>query len=128
MTGVMGADLVAPDAFDALAPDVREALEDAVELIADVARSDAGIGALEGSVKWGQPSIATRPKTGTPIRLGAVKSGEAALFVQCTTTLVADWASADLRFEGSRAVLLEGADPVALRGFVRAALTYHIHK
>jgi len=104
----------------------RPALENALKLISEVAEADSDIGSLEASLKWGQPSVATKPKTGTPIRLGVVKSGEPALFVHCQTSLVADWQGSDLRFEGSRAVLLDGADPAALSGFVRAALRYHL--
>ncbi|MGB0800067.1 MAG: DUF1801 domain-containing protein, partial [Planktomarina sp.] len=85
----------------------------------------------EETRKWGQPSF-TDPgrKLGTPIRIGQTKSGDAALFVHCQTTVVADFRATvgqDLRYDGNRALLIgdehEVPSPI-LRAFITAALTY----
>jgi len=90
------------------------------------------VGDIEESLKWGQPSYGTKPKTGTPIRLGLSKGGSPALFVHCQTTLVSDLDSNNihgLETLDNRAVLLPKGtfwENPGLRSFVRAALTYHL--
>ena len=118
--------------FGAFDPEARAALEGLREMIFDVATGLTEVTGVEESLKWGQPSYAPKPKTGTPIRLGVTKGGEATLFVHCQTTLVSDLEADNahgLRTIDNRAVVLplEGvADHPGLRGFVRAALTYHL--
>mgnify|MGYP000722380901 CR=1 FL=1 len=97
------------------------------DMIYEVAAETGAAGKVVEEVKWGQPSFATSPKTGTPIRLGLNKAGAPTLFVHCQTTLVADYVATvgqNAVVEGNRAVVLP-EDIDAIRPLVRAALTYH---
>lgn len=114
-------------AFEQFEGPARARLIEMKDLIHAVARDTAQAGTVVEEVKWGQPSFATRPKTGTPIRLGLTKSGAPAMFVHCQTTLVSDYVATvgqDAVVEGNRAVILPD-DLQALRPLIRAALTYH---
>lgn len=110
----------------------RGPLEDARATILEIAAELEPVRDIEESLKWGQPSYQPKPKTGTPIRLGVSKSGAPTLFVHCQTTLVADLAADnvhDLATIDNRAVVLPKenvATHPGLRGFIRAALTYHL--
>ncbi len=91
------------------------------------------VGRLEEALRWGQPACLTvETGAGSALRLGIPKSGGFALYVNCRTSLIADFrpmAPADMRFEGSRAVLFEeGAtiDPAAISWLIARALTYHL--
>lgn len=92
------------------------------------------IALIEESLKWGQPSYATNPKTGTPIRLGLHEEDQPALFVHCQTTLVAvhrGIAPPSVKFIDNRAILLtdfDDAENAFLNTFITAALTYHMEK
>ncbi|MEM5469237.1 DUF1801 domain-containing protein [Celeribacter marinus] len=79
------------------------------------------------SLKWGQPSYAT-PK-GTPLRLGHLKTGGAAIYSHCQSRVIPELRdlAPDLNYDGTRAVHLDPdhALPVApLRLMIRRALTY----
>ncbi len=116
-------------AFDALPGDVRPALVWLRALIFATAEAE-GAGPVEEALRWGQPAYIA-PK-GSTIRLGQAKSGEAALFVNCRTSLIEDFravAPAGSRFEGTRAVLFgPGADidEAALAILIARALTWHV--
>ncbi len=90
------------------------------------------VSSIEESLKWGQPSYAPVPKTGTPIRLGVTKTGAPTMFVHCQTTLVSDLEADNahgLKTIDNRAVLLPSgdlADHPGLLNFVRLAFTYHV--
>jgi len=60
-------------------------------LILDTAKATKGVGALEETLKWGQPSyLTTESKSGSMIRIDRVKSDAAsyAVFFHCQTDLV----------------------------------------
>jgi hypothetical protein len=114
-------------AFDQFEDDTRARLGALRDLIHTVASETPDAGAVVEEVKWGQPSYATKPKTGSPMRLGLTKSGEPARVVHCQTTLVADYVAGPgqgAAVEGTRAVILPD-DLEELRPLIRAALTYH---
>ncbi|MEM7524945.1 MAG: DUF1801 domain-containing protein [Pseudomonadota bacterium] len=114
-------------AMAAFSGSAREALNAARRMIEEEAAAAPEIAELEASLKWGQPSFAPTPKTGTPIRLGLTKSGAPALFVHCGTTLIEDWsriAGPSARVEGNRALILEPDDLESARPFIRRALTF----
>ena len=118
-------------AFQEFDPSVRDQLLAFREMIFVVGASLDAVQRIEESLKWGQPSYNALPKTGTPIRLGQSKSGEACLFVHCQTTLVGDLASAgghDLRTVDNRSVLLpkDLSSSPELLTFIRATFTYHV--
>src|SRR6267142_1112052 len=77
-------------------------------LIFDTAKTTKGVGALQETLKWGQPSYLTaETKSGSTIRIDQVKSA------------------------ANRSILLNAADDVfepALRHCVALALTYHLNK
>ncbi|MBU2994530.1 DUF1801 domain-containing protein [Octadecabacter sp. 1_MG-2023] len=91
------------------------------------------VGRITESLKWGQPSYATPDtKAGTPIRLGATKSGDLAVFTHCQTTVMSDFralAPPEMKFDGNRAVHLSPDMPIPLAEItplIRAALTYRL--
>ncbi|MEX2520516.1 MAG: DUF1801 domain-containing protein [Paracoccaceae bacterium] len=115
-------------AFAEFAPEIRRQLMAARDLILEEGASAEGVEAVSVTLKWGQPSYAPQPKTGTPIRLGVTKGGAPALFVHCGTSLIEDWlalAGPDAPHEGRRAALIGPEGPEPLRLLVRAALTCH---
>jgi len=123
-------------AFAEMSGPLRAHLLEIRALIFGVAQ-DCGVGPLTETLKWGQPAYLTQAsKAGTTIRLGQHKGhpGDAALFVNCQTSLIDEFGSLfadELRFEGNRAVLvrLENALPKSQLGScIRLALTYHRRK
>lgn len=124
-------------AYDAFSPKPRAILLQVRDMIFAAADSDKRIGALEETLKWGQPSYLTNaPKSGTTIRLGthSKSPGHCALFVHCQTSLVRQWRdlyTGILEFEGNRAILLGPNTPLAgdpLRHCIAMALTYHLRE
>ena len=118
-------------AFAALPAAQRPDFEALRGMIHDLARADPATGAVVEEVKWGQPSFATRPKTGTPLRLGMAKSGRMAVFVHCQTDLIGALAPhlRHLIVDGNRAVEFAGlgvAERAELRQVIGAALRYHL--
>jgi hypothetical protein len=105
-------------------------------LIIDTARATQGVGALEETLKWGQPSYLTsESKSGSTVRIDQVKAepGQYAVYFHCQTNLVETFRELypELRFSGNRAILLDAGDrlPEAeLRHCVALALTYHLSK
>jgi hypothetical protein len=106
-------------------------------LIFDTARATRGVGRLEETLKWGQPSYLTsETKSGSTIRIDRVKSsaGQYAIYFHCQTDLVATFRElypSELRYGGNRSILLDAAQRLpepALRHCVALALTYHLNK
>lgn len=123
--------------FDAYPPTVRERLQGLRRLIFDTASGTEGVGSVQETLKWGQPSYLTvRPKSGTTIRIDQVASvpGRYALYVHCQTSLVETFRTLypdALIFEGDRAILFDGETdppPDILRHCIALALTYHLRK
>ncbi len=84
------------------------------------------------TLKWGQPAyLPGRKGIGTTLRLGVAKTGEAALFVHCQTTLIDELHEmfpGTFRTVGNRSVLFradEGVQDDKLGQFMLRALTYH---
>ena len=107
------------------------------QLIFDVAAETEGVGELEETLKWGQPSYLTvRPKSGSTIRIDQVKSieGQYAMYFHCQTTLMDTFKEIyanEFRFEGNRSIIFNVGDQVpvqALSHCIAMALTYHLDK
>jgi len=107
------------------------------QLIFETAAGLEGVGPLDETLKWGQPSYLTsQTKSGTTIRVDQNKSkpDQYCLFVHCQTSLLATYREfyADvLRINGKRCVEFNvDEDPPedALRHCIELALTYHHHK
>ncbi len=126
MTPAMPAEVAR--AFAALPGEIRSALDRLRALIFAVAEAE-GAGPVEEALRWGAPAYLA-PK-GSTIRLGQAGTGEAALFVNCRTSLIEDFrplAPAGSRFEGTRAVLFgpgQDIDEAALAILIARALTWH---
>jgi hypothetical protein len=105
-------------------------------LIFDTAAATNGVGALQETLKWGQPSYLTaESKSGSTIRIDRVKSGDqVAMYFHCQTDLVATFRELypnELTYAGNRAVIFNADDDIpeaALRHCVGLALTYHLRK
>ena len=105
-------------------------------LIFDTADATEGVGALEETLKWGQPSYLTaESKSGSTIRIDQVKAeaGQYAVYFHCQTDLVETFRELypQLRYGGNRSILLDAGEKLpaaALRHCVALALTYHLRK
>ena len=125
------------EAFTVFTPAVRKKLMQLRSLIFDVAYKTEGVGGLEETLKWGQPSYLTKKsKSGSTIRLGREKKteGDYAVYFKCQTTLVATFKElypTKFRYEGNRAILFSVNDKIPLRELshcISLALTYHLDK
>ena len=120
--------------FQAYPSAVRKRLLALRRLIFDTAANTAGVGRIEETLKWGQPSYLTHPKSGSTIRIDQVPPGGYALYVHCQTNLVATFRElypTELAYGGNRSILLdEERDPPEsiLRHCIALALTYHARK
>jgi Domain of unknown function (DU1801) len=131
------ADPKVEEAFNVFPPAIRKKLMRLRALIFDEASKTDGVGELEETLKWGQPSyLTTQSKSGSTIRLGREKKtkGDYAIYFKCQTTLVAtikDRFQDKFRYEGNRAILFNVDDKIPvreLRHCIALALTYHRNK
>lgn len=106
-------------------------------LIFDIAAATPGVGALEETLKWGEPAYLTSESgSGSTVRLGwkSRQPDQYALYFNCRTTLVDTFRTlfpTGLRFEGNRALVfaVNGKPPAdTLRFCIMAALTYHLKR
>lgn len=116
---------------------VRQQLLSLRALIFETAKATEGVGLLEETLKWGQPSYLTpKTKSGSTIRIDQVKKGEGAfaLYVHCQSGLVRQFKElydTELRFDGKRAILFDldtSLPEEPLRHCVALALTHHLRK
>jgi hypothetical protein len=122
--------------FGAYPSPVRSKLLALRRLIFDTADTTEGVGALEETLKWGQPSyLTTESKSGSTIRIDQVKAeaGRYAVYFHCQTDLVETFRELypELSYSGNRSILLDAADKLpekALRHCIALALTYHARK
>jgi Domain of unknown function (DU1801) len=105
-------------------------------LILDTAAATKGVGELQETLKWGQPSyLTTATKSGSTIRIDQVKASASqyAVYFHCQTDLVATFRELypKLTYAGNRAVIFNAENAIpeaALRHCVALALTYHLRK
>jgi hypothetical protein len=116
---------------------VRSKLLKLRDLIFSTAKRTPGVGALEETLKWGQPSyLTTETKSGSTIRLDAIPAmpGSYALYVHCQTTLVETFKEKfgpTFRYEGNRALIFSAKAKIPeteLRECIALALTHHSKK
>jgi hypothetical protein len=136
----MGKKIVDPkveEAFNGYHPAVRKKLMRLRMLIFDVASETEGVGELEETLKWGQPSyLTTKSKSGSTIRIGREKKteGDYAIYFKCQTSLVATFKERfknKFRYEDNRAILFRVTDKIPVRELshcIAMALTYHLNK
>jgi hypothetical protein len=106
-------------------------------LILQTAEAAKSVGALQETLKWGQPSYLTaETKSGSTIRIDRVKSAanQYAIYFHCQTNLVETFRAlypTQFSYGGNRCILFDAADKLpeaALRHCVALALTYHLNK
>ena len=122
--------------FGAYPPGPRQRLLTLRELVFRVAAATPGVGALDESLKWGEPTYTSRNKAGSPFRMDwkAKAPDDYAVYFHCQTGLVAMFRTMfpnDFRFEGNRALVLALTSKVPedeLAVCIGAALTYHRNK
>ncbi|WP_298280610.1 DUF1801 domain-containing protein [uncultured Bradyrhizobium sp.] len=122
--------------FDGYPAPVKAKLLALRRLIFEAAKTTKGVGALEETLKWGQPSYLTAETgSGSTIRIDQVKpaADQVAVYFHCQTNLVETFRELypELSYSGNRAILLDVAGKlpeVELRHCVALALTYHLNK
>ena len=123
--------------FAAYPPALRKKLKSLRRLILETAQKTAGVGPLEETLKWGQPSyLPVQSGSGTTVRIDQVK-GEPhryAMYFHCQTDLVATFREIypdELTYQGNRSILFnldDTIDEAALSHCIALALTYHQRK
>ncbi len=107
------------------------------QLIFVTAAQTKGVGELEETLKWGQPSYLTSgPKSGSTIRIDAIKSApdRYAMYFHCQTRLVETFREVYphvLTYEGNRAIVFNVNRKIPeqpLQHCIALALTYHLNK
>ena len=123
--------------FDAYPDTIRAKLMMLRAMILETAASIDGVGPLEETLKWGQPSYLTvQSGSGSTIRIDRVKADDdrVAMYFHCQTDLVATFRElypAQMEYGGNRSILFETAAKIpekALRHCIGLALTYHARK
>lgn len=119
--------------FNAFPQPARTGLLALRSLIFETAAVTPDVGALQETLKWGQPAYLTpQTKSGSTIRLGLPKIGGFAIYTHCQTTILSDFQIMfpdDFVYEGNRAIQFKDSDALALdklRMLIRSALTYHL--
>ena len=107
------------------------------QLVFDVAKKTAGVGKIEETLRWGQPSYLT-PETGSgsTIRIDHIKNepDKYAMYFICTSGLIEDFKELykdEMKFVGNRSIVFDVGDRLpeaALRHCISLALTYHLRK
>jgi hypothetical protein len=106
-------------------------------LILETAKATPGVGALQETLKWDQPSYLTpETKSGSTIRIDRVKSAanQYAIYFHCQTDLVETFRGlypTEFSYGGNRCMLFDASDKLpdaALRHCIALALTYHLNR
>lgn len=107
------------------------------QLIFETAAATEGVGKLEETLKWGQPSyLTTQTGSGSTIRIDRLKStaNHYAIFFHCQTNLVETFRELypkEMTYDGNRSITFHADDDIpkpALRHCIALALTYHLNK
>jgi hypothetical protein len=123
--------------FAGYPPPLRRKLRSLRRLILNTAHKTDGVGPLQETLKWGQPSyLPAQSGSGTTVRIDGVRGAPDcyAMFFHCQTDLVATFREIypnELTYEGNRSILFnldETIDEAALSHCIALALTYHQRK
>ena len=107
------------------------------KLILDTAVETEGVGKIEETLKWGEPSYLTpKTKSGSTVRIDWKKSqsGQYAMYFKCTANLVIAFRERykeKFRFGENRSILFNMDDEIPvkeLKSCIALALTYHLNK
>ena len=120
--------------FCSYPPGIRRKLLALRKAIFNTAARIEGVGAIEETLKWGEPAYVTAAtKSGSTIRIDwkPGKPKQYTMYFHCQTNLVETFRTLfpeDFGFEGNRALVFNEADALpqdALEFCIAAALTYH---
>jgi len=123
--------------FASYPPALRRKLQRLRSLIVDTARASDGVGPLQETLKWGQPSyLPAETGSGTTVRIDQLKDepGRYAMYFHCQTNLVETFRAIypnELTYGGNRSILFDldkTIDEAALKHCIALALTYHQRK
>jgi uncharacterized protein YdhG (YjbR/CyaY superfamily) len=122
--------------FKAYPKPIREKLMFLRKLILKTAAETVGVGELEETLKWGEPSYLTpKTKSGSTVRIDwKEKKNHYAVYFKCTTTLVPAFKKkypTEFTYEGTRAIVFNEEDRVPVKELadcISLALTYHLRK
>ena len=116
-----------------LAPLIQQRLIPLRQLILVTAAQTIGVGEIEESLKWGEPSYTPSKKgIGSSVRLAPRNDGKLSMHFICHTGLVdrfRELYSDRLTFEGNRTIVIDEYKPLAeqeLRHCIAMALTYFL--
>jgi hypothetical protein len=106
------------------------------ELIFDTAAATEGVGKLQETLRWGEPSyLTTASGSRSTVRINAKGSGgQYAMYVHCQTNLIETFRErypGKFMFEKNRAIVFDNGDAVPtdeLRHCIALALTYRDRK
>lgn len=104
------------------------------QLVFDAASETEGVGKVEETLKWGEPSYLV--KGGSTIRMDWIKSSpdHYAMYFHCQTKLVDTFKELyrdKFKFEGNRAIVFNESDEIPveeLKHCIALSLTYHSKK
>lgn len=122
--------------FEAYPQNLRARLIFLRGLIFKIAAKTKGVGALEETLKWGEPSYITKSKSGTTLRVAPILSqkGKYGIFVHCQTTLVGPFKEIygdKFTYDRNRGLIFHENDKIPVKEvshFIHWALTYHLKK
>ena len=119
--------------LDGFPEPLRSRLAPLRELVLEVAASNAAVGPLAESLKWGEPSFTPQAKgIGSSVRIAPRRDGKLAMNFICHTGLVARFREIygkTLAFEGNRTIIIDPERPLPkdeLRHCIGMALTYFL--
>jgi hypothetical protein len=103
------------------------------QLIFDTAFDIAGVGELEETLRWGEPTyLTTQSQTGSMVRINAKgPDGQYGVYFHCQTNLVERFReryAGKLKFQNNRAIIFGEHDAIPvkeLKHCIAQALTYH---
>ncbi len=125
------------EVVEQFSPQAKETFHEIRELIFSVAAQTQGVGRLQETLKWGEPSYLTpATKSGTTIRVCMPKNApdKVGVYVNCKTTLVDTYRELygdQLNLIGTRAIIIATKEPLPiepLKHAIAMALTYHLTK
>lgn len=122
--------------FARYTPRTRRKLLRLRKLILHAATITEGVGDLEETLRWGEPTyLTTASGSGSMVRINSRGlSGGYAMYFHCQTDLIATFQSlypGQFRFEGNRAIVFDADDAVPEKQLchcISLALTYHRNK
>ena len=116
---------------------MREKLMFLRQLIFETAAATEGVGELDETLKWGEPSYLTpKTKSGSTVRIDwkKINEGQYAMYFKCTTNLVETFREkypTEFKFGGNRSIIFNEEDEIPVKELsdcIALALTYHLNK